>query len=248
MANGAQFSELKLASDFFAELQGKQLTSGQDRLSTVSADQVFFSCLKRLSNGTLVAWSADWEFSKTENIYQIDENDELFSPEPLWRESCLNRYSAVPQAFWEAYESATVASRSFDPVFNHFEFSILESKSFPWEPNTDLMKGKASSVSIGLQGVVPTHKGIQPVNISAEKTRSILGRKPANWWRDFAIDLAVYVGSVGIPDGEDTDGQSIVIEAVQTRMNVRGVPEASRASIQPVVNEVLKQIRAARKA
>jgi len=73
------------------------------------------------------------------------------------------------------------------------------------------------------------------------------GRPPANWWPDFAEELAVYLHDMGLPQGSGTDGQTEVIDAVFARMVAAGKEEASRASVQNVVNAVLLRIRSAEK-
>jgi hypothetical protein len=73
------------------------------------------------------------------------------------------------------------------------------------------------------------------------------GRRPAKWWADFAEELAVYLHENGIPAGIDTEGQSEVIEAVNTRLASSGKNEADRTTVQPVVNAVLIRIRSADK-
>jgi hypothetical protein len=73
------------------------------------------------------------------------------------------------------------------------------------------------------------------------------GRPAANWWPDFAEELAMYCLIDELPLGEGTDGQSEVIETIFRRMAERGKQEPSRSSVQPVINAVLRRFRSAEK-
>jgi|GEM_PF-1398735 len=73
------------------------------------------------------------------------------------------------------------------------------------------------------------------------------GRKPAQWWPDFAEELAVYIHETGIPAGEGAEGQSAVIAEVFDRLAKRGCTEPNRTSVQPVVRNLLKRLRSAEK-
>lgn len=72
------------------------------------------------------------------------------------------------------------------------------------------------------------------------------GRKAASWWPLFAEEIAVYVHEVGIPGGVASEGQGEVIDAVLQRLSDRGI-EASRTTIQPVVQAIIDRLRAAGK-
>ena len=66
------------------------------------------------------------------------------------------------------------------------------------------------------------------------------GRPPANWWPDFAEELAVQLHEYGPPEK-----QAELISAVQEALVARGKAEPSRSQIQPVVRAVLARIGAA---
>lgn len=78
------------------------------------------------------------------------------------------------------------------------------------------------------------------------QTKARTGRPMATWWPDFAEELAVYLHDCGVPEGEDSAGQSAFINAICNRLAQRGKAEPSRSAVQPVVNRVLKRIRSAK--
>ena len=69
------------------------------------------------------------------------------------------------------------------------------------------------------------------------------GRKAAHWWPDFAEELTVYIYESGLPPGDGTEGQSVVINAVFERMVKRGLAEPGRSAVQGAVSNVLKRCR-----
>ena len=71
------------------------------------------------------------------------------------------------------------------------------------------------------------------------------GRRPANWWPDFAEELAVYLHENGLPAGQGHEGQSTMIDAIFGRMAGQGKSEPGRGTVQPVVNAVLRRLRSA---
>lgn len=71
------------------------------------------------------------------------------------------------------------------------------------------------------------------------------GRRPANWWPDFAEELAVYIHSEGIPAGHGQEGQSAMIDEIFRRLSARGKDEPSRTTVQPVLRAVLNRLRSA---
>lgn len=80
-----------------------------------------------------------------------------------------------------------------------------------------------------------------------ETAKSRKGRPPAQWWPDFAEELAWYIHEVGFPAGEGHDGQSDMIEAIFARMAESGKNEASRTTVQSVINALLDRFRSAGK-
>ena len=92
----------------------------------------------------------------------------------------------------------------------------------------------------GIAGIAETQASVAEVGASGGG-----GRRPANWWPDFTEELAVFLHDEGIPEGEGSDGQSAVIEAVFSRLQARGVREPSRTAVQKVVSNVLRRMRQA---
>lgn len=74
------------------------------------------------------------------------------------------------------------------------------------------------------------------------------GRRAAQWWPDFAEELAIYVHEVGIPAGQGAEGQSEVIGEIFDRLAQRGSIEPNRTSVQPVISNLLKRLRSAEKS
>lgn len=77
---------------------------------------------------------------------------------------------------------------------------------------------------------------ISEVETSSKKTFES-GRRPANWWPDFARELAIEIHDNGLPEN-----QSILITRVQARFSHAGKPEPSRSQIQPVIREIFAAI------
>lgn len=71
------------------------------------------------------------------------------------------------------------------------------------------------------------------------------GRAPANWWPDFAEELAVYLHEEGLPVGDGQRGQAALMEGVFRRLVERGKTEPSRTTVQPVIRAVLSRLRTA---
>jgi len=80
-------------------------------------------------------------------------------------------------------------------------------------------------------------------SIAAIGTRR--GRKPANWWPDFAEELAMYVLECGLPAGSGTEGQSELIDEIFRRIAEAGKAEPGRTTVQPVISAVLRRWRSA---
>lgn len=71
------------------------------------------------------------------------------------------------------------------------------------------------------------------------------GRPPAQWWPEFAEELAVYIHDIGLPAGSGAQGQSKMIDDIFERLATSGRSEPSRTSVQPVISRVLKRLRSA---
>lgn len=156
----------------------------------------------------------------------------------------------VPVEFWEMYDDLNPNEYWFDWVAGDFYCETAIELS---DDGND--KVTVKNIVIGLQ-VDARYLFRDPINraTSSESVpnlgipgRSKGGRPPANWWPDFAEELAWYVYEVGFPAGEGRDGQSEMIEAIFERMAAAGKPEATRTTIQSVINALLDRFRSAGK-
>lgn len=68
------------------------------------------------------------------------------------------------------------------------------------------------------------------------------GRAPANWWPDFAEELAFYIHENGPPETQEA-----LIKAVFGAMVQRGKGEPSRTQVQPVVKKLFTRLERAGK-
>jgi len=143
----------------------------------------------------------------------------------------------LPKAFWWANGHGAL-----DSNWDSGDFSTWIDKKYHWQ---------AFGVEFGRQGIeamlaplVPDLAIIASALTVPPKAMSG-GRRPANWWPDFAEELAVYIHDEGLPPGNDADGQNGVIDAVFKRMNERGKQEGGRTTVQPVVAAVLRRARSA---
>lgn len=199
----------------------------------------------RLRNGHATAWSTNSSIDSA-----LDTGNQ--SPGEIVSTWDFHRHNgfpaAIPQEFWAHFANAGRERRSFDPVSGDFHFSYADDEY-------SSRVGSAYDVWLDPRGLpsaaVPTWQttgsavpGDPPAK--ASPIASGRGRPTASWWPDFAAELAIYVHDEGIPEGIDTEGQGTIIDAVLSRLAERGAREPSRASIQPVVNDVLRRLRAAR--
>lgn len=151
----------------------------------------------------------------------------------------------VPRSFWAGFAASEPVRKEWDWLAGDFEFR-LDGKRRGWGEN-------GSGAALGLEvdaNQLPQFSWPQPGDenqtVSAPSPAQRGGGRPAaNWWPDFAEELAVYIHESGIPDGQGHDGQSSLIDAVFARLVERGKPEPGRGTVQPVVNAVLRRIRSA---
>lgn len=225
------------------------LASEHDRRGTyatweVCKEAAHETILARLLDGQLVAWATGCKIDC--NNPSPGAPGEIISDYDFYSRQEIGE---VPLSFWCHYFNAGKAARTADLVASDFRFSYVD-EDF-------------SSRSGGAYGVAFDRRGLPHLNwfapVIADEAKRLEasasqveppiggpGRKPANWWPAFAAELAIYVHDEGVPDGSDTEGQGTIIDAVLSRLAERGAREPSRASIQPVVNDVLRRLRAAR--
>lgn len=183
------------------------------------------------------AKNVDMEFES----FQRSENTLKF-------QKALGEYMDVPIEFWELLSDCKPQSQSIDWASGDFSCEHVL-----WSKNGKVPEHAVHCVVMGLE-IDASHlpRGISAVeafqvpgsNQLPEKIRHG-GRRPANWWPDFAEELAVYIHECGLPDGIGHDGQSAVIDSIFARMAERGKSEPGRGTVQPVVNAILRRIRSA---
>lgn len=164
------------------------------------------------------------------------------TPGPVGDEWLVEHHDeAVPAYFWLRWSRATFARREADWLVGDFKFDDRELAGQPaWGEAFDVRfdADSFSGMKLTIAKIVPPNP--QGLNVNR-------GRKPANWWPDFAEELAMYCLKDDPPDGIGTDGQSEMIDAIFGRMAARGKPEPSRTTVQPVINEILRRWRSAGK-
>jgi len=142
-----------------------------------------------------------------------------------------------------------------ESIFEKREFSIIEPGHFTDLKENFFLKTEIMYLKVEVNKPdliklfdvkkIPTDTAL--ISAPLPETTRRMGRKPANWWPDFAEELAAYIHDDGLPKGVDTEGQDEVIKAIFGRMAETGKAEPSRTQVQPVVNAVLRRLRAAGK-
>lgn len=141
------------------------------------------------------------------------------------------RDGAVPAAFWRDWKAAHEFDRESDWFVGDFRYE----HGSDW--TEEECWGKAFGVKLdatafpGLELARPMESGEAISNHAAK------GRKPANWWPDFAEELAVYIHEHGMPKTQEA-----LISGVQTALVEQGKAEPSRAQIQPVIRALFVRL------
>lgn len=232
------------AGEYISELMVKYQPFGAKRETALQQADVLGSCLERLAQGELVAWSKNWHFSKGLDADPESSFDEWKVPDPYFLDSSDGKFSAIPREFWEHFTECLGCNRKFDMVFNSFALFRCRPGILTGDRLDHIIKGKASDVHFSIdREIMPSHRlGTEPEEQAGSMGKvNGGGRPPANWWPDFAVELAVYIYEMGVPEN-GRGAQAAVIDAVFARMNEHGRPEATRTAVQPVVNEVLRRI------
>ena len=150
----------------------------------------------------------------------------------------------IPAHMWMYFSSNSESMQLFDYCFVNWangDFSL----EFPTGDFANRGLVNLIGVSISVEGLPLASGENLPRAFNSEPDRSNnRGRPPANWWPDFAEELAVYIHAEGFPPGSGGDGQEVVINAVFERMTARGKTEGGRSTVQPVVRAVLERLRA----
>lgn len=147
--------------------------------------------------------------------------------------------SPVPDSFWGRWSRVDVSHREADWLVGDFKFDDSEAEHFPsWGQAFDVRFDADSFPNLDFTAT-------EPAEAKPSEQGSSRGRKPANWWPDFAEELAMYCLKEDLPDGSGTEGQSEMIDAIFGRMASHGKSEPSRTTVQPVINEILRRWRSA---
>lgn len=153
----------------------------------------------------------------------------------------------IPREFWMHFHDAGLDRRTFDSLAGDFRFNYMDSEYSHRE-------GNAYSVYFDQKGLPPFSVPNFPSPLQASSRASATGstipapankgRRPANWWPDFAEELAMFCLESGLPEGTGTTGQSEMLKAIFDGMAKNGKAEPSRTQVQSVINNVLTRFRA----
>lgn len=185
--------------------------------------------LRRLRSGQLESRSAHYEYH--EGLFGA-EPDEPPKPDS-------DGMTPVPRWWWVSLLNSDHVKREVDWLAGDFDFQISGT-------SYDDCSGSAYGVEIDqsqIASFIPANSNL--IESEGLDPSSRKGRAPANWWPDFAVELAIYVHEEGLPAGSGREGQSTVIDAIFKRLAAAGKSEPGRATVQPVVNAVLDRIRSA---
>ncbi|WP_430419359.1 hypothetical protein [Phenylobacterium sp.] len=69
------------------------------------------------------------------------------------------------------------------------------------------------------------------------------GRPMSRDWPEWVAELVAFVHEEGVPPGEGTRGADALIDAIDARLESRGVSGPSRSTVQETVNLVLRRLR-----
>lgn len=194
--------------------------------------------LRRLQSGQLPSRAASLG----------EEWDYAFDMEPDAPPSRdANGMIPVPGSFWAAFTASKPVHREWDWLAGDFEFKVFAADGRSgWGNN-----GRGAAIGLEIDAnhfpqfswpLPDSDKDMQAPQSTGQRHG---GRPAANWWPDFAEELAVYIHENGIPEGQGHDGQSTLIDAVFARMAEQGKPEPGRGTVQTVMNAVLRRIRSA---
>lgn len=240
----ARLERLVAASDVF-----DVLASEYDRRGTYPSWEVcqrvaLDTLLARLRNGVLDAWATSCQIDSSHDTGPISAEC-IVSPYDYFRGEtpCM-----IPVEFWYHFHAAGPDGRSVDWVAGDFLFDYFDAEYSKRD-------GSAFSVYFDPKGLppiaIPPQLPAAASDYTAPQANEALspskfgGRKPANWWPDFAVELAMYCLKEELPEGSGAEGQSEMIKAIFDRMANRGKAEPSRTTVQPVINEILRRFRSA---
>lgn len=151
----------------------------------------------------------------------------------------------IRPSFWQTLIDTHHSNKRADWVTGDFSFEGHSLKPFeelklgddgwPLDPHESRIESTWFVIAQGVQIAVQTTG-------AESKPKSRGGRNPATWWREFAMELAVYMHDLEYPEGEEGAGQEEVYKALCLRMGADNQP--SRTNALDVIGKVLKRVRA----
>ncbi|MEZ5709068.1 MAG: hypothetical protein R3E02_06765 [Blastomonas sp.] len=151
----------------------------------------------------------------------------------------------VSRSFWSSFLASEPVRREWDWLAGDFEFNIDRNRKGWGDNGSGSVLGLEIDANQLPQFSWPTPNDDKDARSPQTAGQHGGGRPAANWWPDFAEELAVYIHEEGIPEGQQHEGQSALIDAIFARMAEQGKAEPGRGTVQPVVNAVLRRIRSA---
>jgi len=184
--------------------------------------------LRRLASGALksIATGA-YKFTVITRIW----GKEFDSPHHSETKIIPLNDGVIPEEFWHEFY------HSHDPDcdwgIGDFSFNSVDAHG---HVHGVMFDAAGISALIGTPSVQPTSR----ISTDQMEVGPARGRKAANWWPDFAAELAVYIHENGVPESQES-----LISGIQTAMSEAGKDEPSRTQIQPVIRAVLRRLQAA---
>lgn len=201
----------------------------------------------RAANDSLLRRLQSGQLRHRASRAHVNSDVEFFSEPHEALEEDADKKVRVPPSFWRYFLDADPIRKMADWLVGDFEFVIRN------PDGATSWYSKLEGAVIGLeldakclpQSDLARRDPLPEHDPMPQNSARIGGRPPANWWPDFAEELAVYVHENGSPEGQGHDGQSAMIDAIFARMVQHGKAEPGRGTVQPVVNAVLRRIRSA---
>ena len=174
----------------------------------------------------------------------LGNGGEIFDPSDFFD---LNKIGLVPVHFWCNFDRSHQLDRIFDDATGDFHFNYVDEKYRRHE-------GVAFDVHFDREGLpplalpesvltIPNTNGLVRETTKSPPTKAGRGRRPANWWPDFAEELAHEIHQNGMPET-----QAALIKRVLDALAERGKPEPSRTQIQPIIRGLFDRLTSAGKS
>lgn len=240
-------------------LPGKDLGSIINRLAIEGIRRPETKILQLLCQGDMVAKGVfRWQKFQDYNQYYHDGSYEIIKPNHWLRLAKAIESARIDDA--GSYRETTLQFSKLEvidcltyewtPVTSSFSYADVTDDLPPWDDDYTEEWYSAWDIEAWPRFVheleAPELSDDSFVSEAGE-SKQRRGRPPANWWPDFAEELALTIHEEGIPAGTGHVGQSGLLDKVCERLAQSGKPEPSRTTAQPVINAVLARIRSAGK-